>query len=183
MQIDPAPMWNMLLDDLSRGLARGGHGAAVSQRLVRGAGRNDATARRARRRRSPFDTVALSGGCFQNRILFESVAAELRAAGFAVLTHADVPANDGGLALGQAAIGAARLLETARPQERPKKGRDHVSRHSRLHRQNRRCGEYARDRRYLRRPPADQYRLHRRRRSPGGKLASATGCWSMSALP
>lgn len=118
LQIDPAPMWNMLLDDLSRGLPaantalRFHHG--LSAALV------ETTKRLAVRAAdgSPFDTVALSGGCFQNRILFESVAAELRAAGFVVLTHADVPANDGGLALGQAAIGAARLLETATPQER-----------------------------------------------------------------
>ncbi len=184
MQIDPAPMWHMLLDDLSRGLPA----ANMALRFHNGLSKVlvETTQRLAARAAggSPFDTVALSGGCFQNRILFESVAAELRAAGFVVLTHADVPANDGGLALGQAAIGAARLLETARPQERPQtKGRDHVSRHSRLHRQNRRCGEYARDRRYLRRPPADQYLLRRRRRPPGGKLASVTGCWSMSALP
>jgi hydrogenase maturation protein HypF len=60
---------------------------------------------------SRFDTVALSGGCFQNRILFERVAVQLRAAGFVVLSHAEVPANDGGLSLGQAAIAAARLLQ------------------------------------------------------------------------
>ena len=59
-----------------------------------------------------FKAVALSGGCFQNRILLESVAAQLRQAGFVVLTHAEVPANDGGLSLGQAAIGGARLIES-----------------------------------------------------------------------
>ena len=87
LQIDPAPMWSMLLGDLSRGLPAAIMALRFHNGLSRGAGRNDATARRARRRRdSPFDTVALSGGCFQNRILFESVAAELRAAGFVVLT-------------------------------------------------------------------------------------------------
>ncbi len=57
-----------------------------------------------------FDAVALSGGCFQNRILFEEVARRLRAKNFTVLSHMKVPANDGGLSLGQAAIGAARLI-------------------------------------------------------------------------
>ena len=58
-----------------------------------------------------FGTVALSGGCFQNRVLFEDVLRRLEAEGFAVLTHAQVPANDGGLALGQAAIAAAHLID------------------------------------------------------------------------
>jgi hydrogenase maturation protein HypF len=57
-----------------------------------------------------FNTVALSGGCFQNRVLFEQVVRRLEQQNFVVLTHAQVPANDGGLALGQAAIGAARLI-------------------------------------------------------------------------
>ena len=58
-----------------------------------------------------FTTVALSGGCFQNRILFEEVSRRLEQANFNVLSHAQVPANDGGLALGQAAIGAAHLID------------------------------------------------------------------------
>jgi hydrogenase maturation protein HypF len=61
-------------------------------------------------RRRRFDTVALSGGCFQNPILLGAVMGGLEAAGFVVLSHSRVPANDGGLALGQAAIAAARLL-------------------------------------------------------------------------
>lgn len=53
--------------------------------------------------------VALSGGVFQNRYLTERTVVLLEAAGFEVLTHALVPPNDGGLALGQAVIaGAAR---------------------------------------------------------------------------
>jgi hydrogenase maturation protein HypF len=59
-----------------------------------------------------FEAVALSGGCFQNRILFEGVAAQLRCKGLTVLTHAEIPANDGGLSLGQAAVAAALLLES-----------------------------------------------------------------------
>jgi hydrogenase maturation protein HypF len=55
-------------------------------------------------------TVALSGGCFQNRLLFELATSELAGRGFEVLSHARVPCNDGGLALGQAAIAAHRLV-------------------------------------------------------------------------
>jgi hydrogenase maturation protein HypF len=57
-----------------------------------------------------FDTVALSGGCFHNAILFSGLTRRLEAENFTVLSHVAVPANDGGLAFGQAAIGAARLI-------------------------------------------------------------------------
>ncbi|MCK9383195.1 MAG: carbamoyltransferase HypF [Nevskia sp.] len=59
---------------------------------------------------APLRTVALSGGVFQNRVLFEQVERRLTRLGFRVLSHAQVPANDGGLALGQAVIAAARAL-------------------------------------------------------------------------
>jgi len=48
--------------------------------------------------------VALSGGVFQNRLLAERMKAALEGAGFNVLVHRQVPCNDGGLSLGQAAI-------------------------------------------------------------------------------
>ncbi len=110
IEIDPSPMWRALLGDLrerapAATMARQFH-EGFSKALVE-------TTRQIARRgdRPPFDTVALTGGCFQNRILFENVAGDLRAAGFVVLAHADVPANDGGLSLGQATIGAARLIK------------------------------------------------------------------------
>jgi hydrogenase maturation protein HypF len=53
-------------------------------------------------------TVALSGGVFQNRILAERVPRLLRDAGFRVLTHVQLPSNDGCVSLGQAAIAAHR---------------------------------------------------------------------------
>ena len=51
--------------------------------------------------------VALSGGVFQNRRLVELLVPELQQAGFKVLRHRQVPPNDGGIALGQAAVGRA----------------------------------------------------------------------------
>ncbi len=60
--------------------------------------------------------VALSGGCFQNRLLTERALRGLEAAGFEVLLHRRVPANDGGISLGQVAVAAARL-ESEIPEE------------------------------------------------------------------
>ncbi len=54
--------------------------------------------------RSGLNTVALSGGCYQNRLLLIKTLDELKAAGFNVLIHKQVPTNDGGVSLGQAVI-------------------------------------------------------------------------------
>ncbi len=62
------------------------------------------------REQSGLDRVALSGGVFQNIRLLRLAVDGLGRAGFQVYTHHQVPPNDGGLALGQAAI-AARLRE------------------------------------------------------------------------
>ena len=48
--------------------------------------------------------VALSGGVFQNRLLFKLATRLLKQAGFEVLTHRAVPCNDGGISLGQAVV-------------------------------------------------------------------------------
>jgi hydrogenase maturation protein HypF len=53
--------------------------------------------------------VALTGGCFQNRLLVENTAERLERAGFEVLLHRQVPPNDGGISLGQVAVAAAQL--------------------------------------------------------------------------
>lgn len=53
--------------------------------------------------------IALSGGVFQNRLLFEYMLRRLVGDGFRVLTHEQVPTNDGGIALGQIAVANALL--------------------------------------------------------------------------
>ena len=71
--------------------------------------------------RSDTELVALSGGCFQNRVLTERLAGALAARGFRVLLHRQVPPNDGGIALGQIAVAAARLRH-GEPAPRGKEG-------------------------------------------------------------
>jgi len=57
-----------------------------------------------------LNTVAISGGVFCNRYLTNRLIGLLKKEGFRVLFNREVPANDGGLSLGQAAI-AARLVQ------------------------------------------------------------------------
>lgn len=54
-------------------------------------------------------TVVLSGGVFQNQFLLTQVTQQLQQSSFTVLSHSKVPANDGGLALGQAVIALATI--------------------------------------------------------------------------
>lgn len=51
-------------------------------------------------------TVALGGGCFQNALLLEGISAAIRDQGNHVLIPEHLPANDGGIAAGQALAGS-----------------------------------------------------------------------------
>lgn len=112
--IEPLAMWQALLGDLilktplpvmaarfHKGLAKAV--CAMADKITR-VEEGERTIRQ----------VVLSGGVFQNQVLFELVTMNLEAMGFTVLTHRQVPSNDGGLALGQAAIAAARALSLNR---------------------------------------------------------------------
>jgi hydrogenase maturation protein HypF len=61
------------------------------------------------RQREDLSRVCLSGGTFQNVFLLKRAVGGLRKYGFEVFLHAKVPPNDGGIALGQAAIANAVL--------------------------------------------------------------------------
>ncbi|WP_155549429.1 carbamoyltransferase HypF [Amycolatopsis camponoti] len=64
----------------------------------------DAIARTCDRFREHSTTVALSGGVFQNVLLLDRTVETLERAGFRVLTHRNVPTNDGGISFGQVAV-------------------------------------------------------------------------------
>jgi hydrogenase maturation protein HypF len=61
------------------------------------------------RKTTGLNQVALSGGVWQNQLLFNTTLSALASLGFEVLFHTQVPCNDGGLSLGQAAIASWRL--------------------------------------------------------------------------
>ena len=61
------------------------------------------------RDKTKLDRVCLSGGCFLNALLLETMIAKLRQRSFDVYCHTEVPAGDGGISLGQAVIAAHRV--------------------------------------------------------------------------
>ncbi|GAA5190741.1 carbamoyltransferase HypF [Ferrimonas gelatinilytica] len=105
------PLWQTLLDGLEQGATPAELALRFHQELAAGlVGRlvHHAQAH-------GIERVALSGGVLQNRLLQRLLLQGLRAHQLLPLTHAQVPANDGGLALGQAVIAWARHLEGHNP--------------------------------------------------------------------
>jgi hydrogenase maturation protein HypF len=100
----PRGDWRPLLAAVVADLERGAEAGAVAARF------HNALARWAAEvaARHPLAEVALSGGCFQNRLLTERTEDALRALGRQVFLHSQVPPGDGGLAAGQLAVALAR---------------------------------------------------------------------------
>jgi hydrogenase maturation protein HypF len=98
---DPASLWREMIADWQRGTAL----STIAARFHRAVANLIVEASRTAREKSGVATVALSGGVFQNVLLLQWARNALEESGFQVLTHSLVPPNDGGLALGQAAIG------------------------------------------------------------------------------
>jgi hydrogenase maturation protein HypF len=101
--------WLMLISPMLREIAaavRAGAGAAeVAQRFHRTLVGMLAEAAHMASHETGLKTIALSGGVFQNQLLTEALAHNLESSGYNVLMHEQVPTNDGGISLGQAAIG------------------------------------------------------------------------------
>uniref|UniRef100_A4WXZ3 Carbamoyltransferase HypF n=1 Tax=Cereibacter sphaeroides (strain ATCC 17025 / ATH 2.4.3) TaxID=349102 RepID=A4WXZ3_CERS5 len=105
--LNPAPMFRALARDLEAGAAPG----SIAQSFHLGLARAFCAPARHLVETGRAQAVALTGGCFQNARLLQACLAELE--GLPVLTHRAVPANDGGLALGQALVAAARHIGAA----------------------------------------------------------------------
>ena len=101
--LDPAPMLRALLGEPDP--------ARAATLFHAGLARAFAAPARAMVARGEAAAVALSGGCFQNALLLRLMLRELE--GLTVLAPRQVPANDGGLAFGQAVIAAAPHLAQA----------------------------------------------------------------------
>ena len=99
LRISPAPLLEEVLRDRA-------DPALVSGRFHAGVAGMILEVARAAREKAGVETLALSGGVFQNRVLTESTRPLLEREGFRVLFNERVPANDGGLSLGQAWLAA-----------------------------------------------------------------------------
>jgi hydrogenase maturation protein HypF len=80
----------------------------IARAFQRGIARGVADAARLLANSENVDTVVFSGGVFQNELLLEDIRQELENSGLQLWTNAAVPANDGGISLGQAALAALR---------------------------------------------------------------------------
>jgi hydrogenase maturation protein HypF len=104
--LEPRRIWYALLTDLKNHVHPGLMAAKFHLGLVDGI----TFMVQKLQNQADFNQVALSGGVFQNKLLLTQLCHRLTSLNLQVLTHSQVPANDGGLSLGQAVITAAKLL-------------------------------------------------------------------------
>ena len=107
-RIESLPMWLALLGDLASGAAAPVIAVRFHKGLAIAIVQMVEKLRRETSRNKPITVVALSGGVFQNRVLLEQVVKRLEPLGLRVLTAACLATSDGGLALGQSVVAAAR---------------------------------------------------------------------------
>jgi hydrogenase maturation protein HypF len=97
--IDPAPVLHAVVRDRRAGVPANMIGARFHHAVA------DLVVDIACQERDASQTVALSGGVFQNARLLALTLNGLHAKGVHVITHRTVPPNDGGIALGQLLVG------------------------------------------------------------------------------
>ena len=105
---DATAVVRAVVDDLGAGVER----SLVAYKFHRGVADFVVSTCRPLRDRTGIDTVALSGGVFQNRLLVELLLPMLDEQRFTVLRQSQIPPNDGGVSLGQVAIGRAHLARS-----------------------------------------------------------------------
>ncbi|HLG61932.1 MAG TPA: carbamoyltransferase HypF [Ktedonosporobacter sp.] len=105
--LDVRPLIDAVVSDLERGIPA----ANIARRFHNSIAEMLAMACLEVRAQTGIGSVALSGGVFQNRMLLQRLVDLLEKMGLQVYTNRKVPTNDGGISLGQAAIGARRLRE------------------------------------------------------------------------
>ena len=103
--LDPRPMIHAVLDDIAAGVPV----STISARFHAGLARATADVLVLTAERRELQLAVLSGGVFQNRLLLELTIDAVQAAGLRVIVPQTLPPNDGQIAFGQVAIGAARL--------------------------------------------------------------------------
>jgi hydrogenase maturation protein HypF len=108
--LDPVDWLRHIVDDISAGVSA----AKVSRRFHTTFIQALAAAARTLAQAGRTKTICLSGGSFQNRVLFAGLWQELTRLGFKVYTNRAVPVNDGGLAFGQAVVADACSSRGAR---------------------------------------------------------------------
>jgi hydrogenase maturation protein HypF len=108
LAVDTRPLIAEIVDEVRRGTAAG----LISRRFHSTLVEIVAQVCSQLRELTGLGAVVLSGGVFLNALLTCEVCERLRTQGFRVYRHRMVPPNDGGLSLGQLAIGAAQLTET-----------------------------------------------------------------------
>jgi hydrogenase maturation protein HypF len=104
--IDTSLMWQALLDDLQQQISQSIIAAKFHHSLADGV----VEMVKILRKESSINQVILTGGVFQNTVLFKLVYQRLQALEIDVISHSLVPPNDGGLSLGQAVIAAAQFM-------------------------------------------------------------------------
>jgi hydrogenase maturation protein HypF len=108
LELSWRPLWQGLLADIAANTDTGRMAARFHWALIKALGSTVI----ALCQTQGLSKVVLSGGVMQNLLLLEGLTKRLTEAGLEVLIPRRYPANDGGLSLGQAAITAARWIQT-----------------------------------------------------------------------